>query len=231
MGRRTARCGSRIIMVFTRRSQSILGFSLSRTLARNTLDVGLALIALTDYPTARAILTLCDLDGRLINNDYNCCIDWIEVSIRLLDKKVVDDFITTLWNSWNNRNKFIFRGKEEDARVIWERVITLSKDFCIHNMVNKSMLPLSSSLKKWEKPLRGTVKIKFDAAVSNTKTGFGVIACDSKGFFIRGGFGFKNKEMTSDWVELYAFEESLKIVRLLNVTKVNFEIDCTTPRK
>ncbi|MBA0679968.1 hypothetical protein Goari_011706 [Gossypium aridum] len=95
-------------------------------------------------------------------------------------------------------------------------------------MVNKSMLPLSPSSKKWEKPLRGTVKINFDAIVSNTKTGFGVIAFDSKGFFIRGGFGFKNEKMTSDWVELYAFEESLKIVRLFNVTKVTFEIDCTT---
>ncbi|MBA0554029.1 hypothetical protein Golob_013163, partial [Gossypium lobatum] len=90
-----------------------------------------------------------------------------------------------------------------------ERAITLSKDFCIHNMVNKSMLPLSPSLKKWENPLRGTVKINFDATVSNTKTGFGVIAFDSEGFFIRGGFGFKNEKMTSDWVELYAFEESL----------------------
>ncbi|MBA0730758.1 hypothetical protein Golax_025567 [Gossypium laxum] len=86
-------------------------------------------------------------------------------------------------------------------------------------MVNKSILPLSPSSKKWEKPLRGTVKINFDAAMSNTKTGFGVIACDSEGFFIRGGFGFKNEEMTSDWVELYAFEESLKIVDCLMLQK------------
>ncbi|XP_016742402.1 uncharacterized protein [Gossypium hirsutum] len=165
---------------------------------------------------ARAILTFCSLDGRLINNDYNYYIDWIEESIRLLDKKAIVDFITTLWNSWNNRNNFIFRGKEEYARVIWERDITLSKDFHIHNMVNKLM------------PLRGIVKINFDAAVSNTKTGFGVIARDSEGFFIGGGFGFKNEEMTSDWTELYAFEESLKIARLLNVTKATLETDCTT---
>ncbi|KAG8499221.1 hypothetical protein CXB51_005746 [Gossypium anomalum] len=77
------------------------------------------------------------LDGKLLNSDYNYCIDWIEEVIRLLDKKATADFITT--------------------------------------MVDKPMLPLSPIPKKWEKPLRGTVKIKFDATISKTKTGFGVI--------------------------------------------------------
>ncbi|MBA0875364.1 hypothetical protein Goshw_030304, partial [Gossypium schwendimanii] len=121
---------------------------------------------------------------------------------------------------------FDFRGKEEDARVIWVRIVTLSKDFRTHNMVNKPVLPLSPIPKKWEKPLRGTVKINFDAAVSKPKTGFGVIARDSEGFVIGGGYGFKNEEMTGDWAKLYAFEESLKIARLLNITKVTFETDC-----
>ncbi|MBA0732902.1 hypothetical protein Gogos_016963, partial [Gossypium gossypioides] len=63
----------------------------------------------------------------------------------------------------------------------------------------------------WEKPLRGTVKINFNAAVSNTKNDYGVITRDSDGFAIGGSFGFKNKEIASEWVELYAFKESLKI--------------------
>ncbi|MBA0603028.1 hypothetical protein Gorai_003188 [Gossypium raimondii] len=67
-------------------------------------------------------------------------------------------------------------------------------------MVNKPVLPLSPIPKKWEKPLRG--------------------------FVIGGGYGFKNEEMTGDWAKLYAFEESLKIARLLNITKVTFETDC-----
>ncbi|MBA0632668.1 hypothetical protein Godav_001364 [Gossypium davidsonii] len=95
---------------------------------------------------------------------------------------------------------FDFRGKEEVARVIWVRIVTLSKDFRTHNMVNKLVLPLSPIPKKWEKPLRG--------------------------FVIGGGYGFKNEEMTGDWAKLYAFEESLKIARLLNITKVTFETDC-----
>ncbi|MBA0717597.1 hypothetical protein Golax_005398 [Gossypium laxum] len=61
-----------------------------------------------DTPTAQDILTFGGLDGRLLNKDYFCCIDWMENDIRLLDKKAMADFITTLWNSWNNRNNYFF---------------------------------------------------------------------------------------------------------------------------
>ncbi|MBA0566916.1 hypothetical protein Golob_011689 [Gossypium lobatum] len=71
--------------------------------------------ALKDYSTARAILSIGGLDNKLLIKDYYCCIDWMEDVMRILDKKATADFVTTLWNSWNNRNKFIFRGKEDDA--------------------------------------------------------------------------------------------------------------------
>ncbi|MBA0586900.1 hypothetical protein Gorai_000042 [Gossypium raimondii] len=58
--------------------------------------------AFKDCPTARTILTLGGLDGRLLNKDYPYCIDWIKDVMCFLDKKVIADFITTLWNSWNN---------------------------------------------------------------------------------------------------------------------------------
>ncbi|MBA0692723.1 hypothetical protein Goari_010260, partial [Gossypium aridum] len=82
--------------------------------------------ALKDYSTARAILSIGGLDNKLLIKDYYCCIDWMEDVMRILDKKATADFVTTLWNSWNNRNKFIFRGKEDDAHVVWERAKTLS---------------------------------------------------------------------------------------------------------
>ncbi|MBA0766573.1 hypothetical protein Gotri_015603 [Gossypium trilobum] len=154
--------------------------------------------ALKDCPTARAILTLGGLD----------------------------DFITTLWNSWNNRNNYVFCGKEEEGRVIWDRAKTLCQDFRIHNLVNKPVLPLTLTLKKWEKPPCGTVKINFDATVFNNKTGFGVIVHDSDGFILGGGGGFKYEDITAEWAKLYAFEEGLKIVCSLNITKAIFKIDC-----
>ncbi|MBA0729135.1 hypothetical protein Golax_025790, partial [Gossypium laxum] len=58
----------------------------------------------------------------------------------LLDKKAMEDFITPLWNSWNNMNNFIFRGKEEEERVIWDRALTLSNDFRLHNINNKPII-------------------------------------------------------------------------------------------
>ncbi|MBA0549029.1 hypothetical protein Golob_020090, partial [Gossypium lobatum] len=152
----------------------------------------------------------------------------IEESILLSDKKAIANFITILWNSWNSQNNFIVRGKEKDARVTWERAITLRKDFHINNFIYKLMPLLSPLPKKLEKPLRGTVKINFNAAVSNTKTDYRVIMRDSKGFAIGGSFGFKNEEMASEWVELYAFKESLKLARMLEVTRVTFKTNCAT---
>lgn len=87
--------------------------------------------------------------------------------MRVLDMKVVADFITTLWKSWNNHNNFVFRGKDDDARVIWDRAKTLCHDFRIHNLVNMSLLPITPANKSWVKPLYDFVKINFDATVEN----------------------------------------------------------------
>ncbi|MBA0676875.1 hypothetical protein Goari_018323 [Gossypium aridum] len=61
------------------------------------------------------------------------------------------------------------------------------------------MLPLTPAIKKWEKPPCGDVKINFDAIVFNNKIGFGVIICDSDGFVLGGGGGFKDEEMMKKW--------------------------------
>ncbi|MBA0810516.1 hypothetical protein Gohar_002504, partial [Gossypium harknessii] len=184
--------------------------------------------ALNDHQTARTILTLSGLDGRLLNKDYPYCIDWIEDVMCFLDKKVVADFITMLSDSWNNRNNYVFHGKQEEARVIWDRAKTLSQDFRIHNLINKPVLPITPTLKKWEKPICRTVKINFDVTVFNNKTCFGVIVCDSNGFVLGGGGDFKEEDMTVEWAELYAFEEGLKIARSLNIANAIFETNCAS---
>ncbi|MBA0814565.1 hypothetical protein Gohar_020390, partial [Gossypium harknessii] len=164
-----------------------------------------------DCPNARAILTIGGLGGRIINNDFSSCIDWLEKAMRVLDKKVMIDFITILWNSWNNRNNILFQSKEEATWVIWERVKSLSKEFRIHNVINRPILPPHFVDKKWEKPPTDKVKINFDAAIINDKIGFGVLARDSEGF-----------------AELYTFEESIKVARSLNIAKAIFETDCAS---
>ncbi|KAH1122370.1 hypothetical protein J1N35_005530 [Gossypium stocksii] len=85
--------------------------------------------ALKDCSTTWAILTLGGLDGRLHDKDYLYYIDWLKNVIRILDRKAIEDFITTPWNSWSNRNNFVFRGKKDEAQVIWDKARTLFHDF------------------------------------------------------------------------------------------------------
>ncbi|MBA0855421.1 hypothetical protein Goshw_013593 [Gossypium schwendimanii] len=184
--------------------------------------------ALKDCPKAQDILTLGGLDNRLLERDYSYCIDWIEDIMRTLDIKVVVDFFTTLWNSWNNKNKFIFRGQDEDAKTVWERAKTLCHDFRIHNLVNTPMLPITPTCKKCEKPPCSFVKINFDAIVANEKMGYGVIVRDADGFMLGGSGGFKEAVMDIEWAKLMAFEESVKVVGELNILKVIFESDCAS---
>ncbi|KAK5802262.1 hypothetical protein PVK06_029847 [Gossypium arboreum] len=158
-----------------------------------------------NYPIASEILALGGLNNNLLVGDYAQCIDWVKDVMRVLDLKATFDFITTLWNSWNNRNNFIFRGKGEEARVVWERAVTLCHDFRIHNLVNKPLLLVTPVEKKWTKPPYGTLKINFDAVVSKKKIGYGLIAHDS--------------DMRASWAKLNTFEESLKFARALTSLK------------
>ncbi|MBA0772228.1 hypothetical protein Gotri_007642, partial [Gossypium trilobum] len=90
--------------------------------------------------------------------NYACCIDWLEDVLRVFDKKVAADVFTTLWNNWNNHNNYIFRGKEDEARVVWERVKTLNNEFRIHNLVNNPLIPIAPACHKWKKPPCGFIK-------------------------------------------------------------------------
>ncbi|MBA0755153.1 hypothetical protein Gogos_000064 [Gossypium gossypioides] len=56
-------------------------------------------------------------------------------------------------------------------------------------------------VKRWEKPLKGHVKINFDALVCNNGVGYGVIARDKDGFVLGGGGGFKDEMMSVDEAE------------------------------
>ncbi|MBA0711101.1 hypothetical protein Golax_010327, partial [Gossypium laxum] len=78
---------------------------------------------------------------------------------------------------------------EKAAWVIWERAKSTSKDFCFHNMMNRPILP-PQMVEKWEKPPIDKVKVNFDAAISNDKIGFSLLARDDKGIIV-GESGFR----------------------------------------
>ncbi|MBA0763087.1 hypothetical protein Gotri_012603 [Gossypium trilobum] len=135
-------------------------------------------------------------------------------------------FFTLLWNCWNSRNIFIFNGKEDDARGVWERAKNLSQDFRIHNLVYMPVIPAASIRKTWIKPPKGFIKINFVAALSNTMMGFGVIARDEDGFAIGGSGGYKDCSLQAEWAEMVAFKESVKVAIRLKMSNILFESDC-----
>ncbi|MBA0849715.1 hypothetical protein Goshw_019803 [Gossypium schwendimanii] len=146
--------------------------------------------------------------------------------MRVLDKRAMADLMTTLWNCWNNRNNFIFRGKETEAKQIWERASNLSKEFRICNMTNEPLLSQNAMVKKWKKPPKGFIKINFDATVSDDRIGFGTIIRDEEGFVLGGGGGFKEGRVSVEEAECMAFEESINVARRLKLKEhVLFETD------
>lgn len=94
----------------------------------------------------------------------------------LMDRKAFEDFVTILWNIWNSCNNALFRGKEEDVSVIWDRAMTLVADFRIYNLTNKSILPKMPSPQKQEKPPNVYIKINMYAAMGDGKIRIGIIA-------------------------------------------------------
>ncbi|KAG8501248.1 hypothetical protein CXB51_003408 [Gossypium anomalum] len=104
--------------------------------------------------------------------------------MRALDKRAMADLMTLLWNCWNNRNNYIFRGKEEEAKLIWERASNLNKEFRICNMLNELVLSQNTANKKWEKPPKCFIKINFDATVGEKGIGHGTIVKDEDGFVL-----------------------------------------------
>ncbi|MBA0599942.1 hypothetical protein Gorai_006142 [Gossypium raimondii] len=119
-----------------------------------------------------------------------------------------------------------YKGKEDEAQVIWDRAITLSQDFCICNKMNEMFLSPNLAVKKWEKPPKGFVKINFDALVCDNRVRYGTIARDDDGFVLGDGEGFIEKSMTVEEVKCHTFEASIKIACLLNISgDVHFETD------
>ncbi|KAL1126442.1 hypothetical protein V6Z11_A13G111600, partial [Gossypium hirsutum] len=139
--------------------------------------------ALKDCPDSRATLMIGDLDSSILTKEYDRGIEWLEDMLRILNKKVMADFMTILWNCWNNRNNRVFKGKEDKAMDVWNKACMHSNDFQIHNQLNVPILSTQIIDRKWEKPLKNCIKINFDVSIGNNRTSFGVIVRDDDGFF------------------------------------------------
>ncbi|MBA0784600.1 hypothetical protein Gotri_026427, partial [Gossypium trilobum] len=181
---------------------------------------------LKDCPTSRVVLSIGGWSKSFISKSYDHCIDWLEDLMRVLDKRAMVDLMTTLWNCWNSRNNYIFRGKKEEAQLIWERARNLNKEFRICNMLEEPLLSYIIAEKKWKKPPKDFIKINFDAAVGENRIGYGTIIRDEEGFVLGGGGGFKELRVSVEEAECMAFKESINVACRLQLKEhVLFETD------
>ncbi|KAL1185514.1 hypothetical protein V6Z11_A01G119000 [Gossypium hirsutum] len=150
-----------------------------------------------DCPKAHEILVARRLNNRLLEGDYNNCIDWLEDIFRVLEKKAAADFLTLLWNSWNDRN----------------------------NMIEPLVISSTLANKGWKKPPTSYVKVNVDATILNRCSGVGAIARDQDGFVLGGCYKFVEKSMDVSWAELEAFNEGISLTARLNVARLSLESD------
>ncbi|MBA0813083.1 hypothetical protein Gohar_026965 [Gossypium harknessii] len=186
------------------------------------------LSTLRECPRVREVLVAGGLDNRLLVKQFNSCIDWLEDSMRTLDKKSLEDLFIVLWNICNSRSNFVFRGKEEEALTVWDRACQLSNVFRIHNLSSQPILPHMARVRKWEKSLEGFFKINVNASVNNFEMGLGIITRDLDGFVLEGRGIFKERAVNLEWAKLDALFEGISLARCLNLNKVNLEIDCAS---
>ncbi|KAL1172613.1 hypothetical protein V6Z11_A05G360000 [Gossypium hirsutum] len=158
--------------------------------------------AMKDCSKAREVLVAGGLNNRLLDGDYIDCIDWLEDVFREFDNKAVADFLTLLWNSWNDRNNMVFNGKMDAAVMIWERARILSKDFRIFNFTEPPVFSPIQMNECWEKPPNSYIKVNVDTAVSKGCSGFGAIARTTM-----------------------VFKEGIKLAKKLKLTQLNLESD------
>ncbi|MBA0712774.1 hypothetical protein Golax_011850, partial [Gossypium laxum] len=160
--------------------------------------------ALRDCPKASVVLFFGGLDRRLLKSNYETCINWLEDATHLLDLKVFENLITVLWNIWNSRNNTLFRGKDGDARMVWEPPRT----------------------HRWIKPPNDSVEINVDATIVVSAVGIRVIARDCDDFVLGGRAVYMDYKMDVDWVEAEALREGIIWARNNNVTRAIFETGC-----
>ncbi|KAK5775357.1 hypothetical protein PVK06_043239 [Gossypium arboreum] len=184
--------------------------------------------AMKDCPKARAVLAYGGLNNNLLEGYYGRCVDWLEDVACALDKKAFSDFIMVLWNIWNSRNNKVFWDVEEEARMTWERVAGLSREFRIFNFLEKPMISKPTMEKGWEKLSLRVIKINFNASTMGRKMSFGLVARDHDGFVLGGRAGVLEKNVHAEWAEFYVLEESLNFARTKNWCKLEFESDCVS---
>lgn len=125
--------------------------------------------------------------------------------MNFLDKVAFEDFVVVLWNIWNARNNVVFHGKDDEARLTWDRAKALENELRIHNFTYHPFRPRVHNSQPWCRPPSGVLKIKVDAATLDNKAGIGVIVRVEEGFVIGGMVCYIPQRICVEWLKLLLF--------------------------
>ncbi|PPD68865.1 hypothetical protein GOBAR_DD34256 [Gossypium barbadense] len=138
----------------------------------------------------------------------------------LPNDNIIVFYLVCVWvNSWSKR-LLSYGGKEIFVKAILQSLPTYASSIFLAPKGILEDMQSKMSRMWWtsNERSRGWSMLAWDR-VCHPK------ARDSNGFIIGGSGGFKEKVMPAEWVELEAFEESLKVENRFNILKAVFELD------
>lgn len=85
--------------------------------------------ALSDCTKIKEVLIHGGVERRIFSSDWTTCIEWIESTIRLLDKSTFECFVMVLWNIWNTQNNLLCKACMDDPKVVWTERFSFARIF------------------------------------------------------------------------------------------------------
>lgn len=104
----------------------------------------------------------------------------------------------------------MFKGKEEDALLIWEHGRNFLVEFRLHNLSNSPLILKPVQIFKWEKKTPfDFIKINVDAAWDKNSMGIKVLARDNEGFLLGGRLQYIDFLASTTWAKIEAINEGI----------------------
>lgn len=87
-----------------------------------------------------------------------------------------------LWQTWNDRNIWVFERKKLDPRITCARTFRMLGEFeAATTREEEAVISLPVNVNVWKPPTPGRWKLNTDAAMGESKVGMGMVVRDNSG--------------------------------------------------
>ncbi|KAL1077817.1 hypothetical protein V6Z11_D10G120200 [Gossypium hirsutum] len=93
-----------------------------------------------DCPISREALILCNIHNDLFCLSFCNAIDWLEATMRKMDKRAFTSFLMLLWQLWEARNLFVIQGQVSSLQDVVLRARSIHHEFRVHNLFYAPLL-------------------------------------------------------------------------------------------